>query len=417
MRFHLLLLTLRAEIVVLFNTRKAKENNRDIPGTTTLRGRLDGIYAIARLARTIVLSPKGLEAQRMVLCAELEALDLFLRDISDRYHKELPLGTDELKDVILGDEIAVIRTLVNTVCKLAGTADSPSAVMLHRQAESVCDMMSELATWLVFGLESDAMLMAEYGRMVCSDYISNRFIGDMQRKPEPLLSSDDRNRIFARTEVIRKKVNSLANNVIERNGRTVRYDALGRYLWRIRYDAVCDDPEKSVLFLIQTYTLLLGKLGIPFCYSKVNTKTVSGNVGQDSTRRAAENRIRQVSKIITENCNKYFINGTWKERVAVLLGEMLECECKDLVYERLLSDKYFKFAHQIMGVLINRKIITGGTCEEVVRSMRLFDNVTGKPSIDSRVRYMRRLEDGAEIMEWFNARITELNGGKWEVAS
>lgn len=411
------MLTLRAEIVGPFNTRTAKNNNREISGTFTLRGRLDGIYAIFQLARTVVLSPKGFDAQCMVLCAELEALDVFLHDISDRYHRELPLATDELKDVILGDEITNVRNLVNGVCDIAVTADSPSVAMLRRQAEVTCGTMSALATWLIFGIENNAMLMAEYGRMMRFDYINSRFLGDMQRKPETLLSSDDRDSIVARTETIKKRVNSMADNLISHNGRSMRYDALGRYLWRTRYDAVCDDPERSVLFLIQTYDLYMERLAIPFSYLGVSPKAASGNAGEESTRRAAEKRIREVKKIFTVNCDKFFINGTWKERVAVLLGEMLDCECKNLVYEQLLSAKYFKFTHQIMGVLMDRNIITGCTCEEVARSMRLFDTDTGKPSIDSRVRYMRRQEDGTEIMEWLNARITELNGGKWDVAS
>lgn len=381
-----------------------------------MRGRLDGIYAIAGLARTVVLSPKGFDAQCMVLCAELEALDVFLHDISDRYHSELPLATDELKDVILGDEIANIRNHVNSVCQLAVTADSPSVEMLRRQADATCGTMEDLATWLIFGIENNAMLMAEYARKVRFGYVNSRFLSDMQRRPETLLSSDDRNRIVARTETIRKRVNSMADNVISRNGRSVRCDALGRYLWRTRYDAACDDPEKSVLFLIQTYDLYMERLAIPFSYLGVSPKTAGGNVGEESTRRAAENRIREIKKIFTVNCDKFFINCTWKERVAVLLGEMLDCECKNLVYEQLLSTKYFKFVHQIMGVLMDRKIIVGCTCEEVARTMRLFDTDTGKPSIDSRVRYMRHLNECAEIIDWMNTKITELNGGKWDIA-
>lgn len=69
-----------------------------------------------------------------------------------------------------------------------------------------------------------------------------------------------------------------------------------------------------------------------------------------------------------------------------------------------------------MGVLMDRKIIVGCTCEEVARTMRLFDTDTGKPSIDSRVRYMRHLNECAEIIDWMNTKITELNGGKWDIA-
>lgn len=384
--------------------------------TITLRGRLDGIYAIAGLARTVVLSPKGLDAQCLVLCAELEALDIFLYDVSERYHCELPLATDELKDVILGDEIVNIQSQVSSVCQLAVAADCPSVDMLCQQAEATCSTMANLASWLIFGIENNAMLMAEYAKKVRAEYVGSRFLGDVQRRKEILLSSDDRNKIVARTEAIKKSVNSLADNVISRNGRSVRYDALGRYLWRTRYDAVCDDPEKSVLFLIQTYGLYMERLAIPFSYLGVSPKTSGGNVGEESTRRAAQNRVREIKKIFTVNCDKFFINSTWKERVATLLGEMLDCECKNLVYEQLLSSKYFKFVHQIMGVLMDRKIIIGCTCEEVAKAMRLFDADTGKPSIDSRVRYMRHLNEGAEIIDWMNAKITELNGGKWDIA-
>ena len=377
---------------------------------------MDGIYAIAGLARTVVLSPKGLDAQCLVLCAELEALDIFLHDVSERYHSELPLGSDELKDVILGDEIANIRSHVNSVCQLAMTEDSPSVALLRQQAEATCGTMAGLATWLVFGVENNAMLMAEYAKMVRSEYLNSRFLGDMQRWPETLLSSDDRNKIVSRTESIRKIVNCMADNVISRNGRSVRYDALGKYLWRTRYDAACDDPARSVLFLIQTYDLYMERLAIPFSYLGVSPKTSGGNVGEESTRRAAQNRIREIKKVFTVNCDKFFINCTWKERVAVLLGEMLDCECKSLVYEQLLSSKFFKFVHRIMGVLMDRKIIIGCTCEEVAKAMRLFDTDTGKPSIDSRVRYMRHLNEGAEIIDWFNTKITELNGGKWDIA-
>ena len=373
-----------------------------------MRTRLDDFYSCLFCCLNYIHDKEAFMEMCNVLNKELLCLVETLILIEETYQEELPLESEEPKDVNWSDEKDRMMKYRDSFLRHEFACQSDDAYIkpLIDRLEDAAECMARIDEELF--PEDDCEIYVSYSKREMDNYNLNRWAQENRKLRNDIAIAP----IKRQKELIETKMNeaiaelhSIGTFFFSEDSSYIYYEGLGRHLWQMRHTNNAKYTIDKILGLIKTIEYLCSRIDRKFVFIDRENSPEEETEETQLKRILEETLQSQLPKVLfrlkrcSEFLDKDFSEGFFDE----MLRNLINSEHSAKVCEKMSMGKINKFTLQIAGLLKKLDVFCDCKNQNLAEAIN-FNN----PTMESCVSYIRKqIDDEPEIQQWITDYIAQ----------
>lgn len=378
-----------------------------LPANERLRHRLNNFYTCLKDCLKCYQVKDAFDEVCDAICKEADELLEELSVLEEQYQEELPLDSEEPKNVEWYDERFQLQNYCNEFSSHDYAEECKCIESLKQKLNSIADTMERIEGQLC--PEDDADIYVSYCKRELKDFEKsgwNRPLRDIRNELAKAPSSHRNKQTEKKLKTICESIRDVSEYIISEDLSTIYYEALGRYLWTIRKDSSLGQKVEDVLCLVKTAEFYSGRLTKKFIFLDSEATPEEEMDEKVRQKRILEETIQHSVSVATfrlGKCKDYFARDFSESFVGEMLTNLLKSEHSVAACDKMSKRKIHKFIHQIAGVFKDNDVFLDCSYGDLVDSLAY-----SSPQKESRKDYVRHMiDDVPEIQTWIENYIKE----------
>ena len=366
-----------------------------------MRTRLDDFYSCLFCCLNYIHDKEAFMEMCNVLNKELLCLVETLILIEETYQEELPLESEEPKDVNWSDEKDRMMEYRDSFLrhKFACQSDDAYIKPLIDRLEGAAECMARIDEELF--PEDDCEIYVSYSKREMDNYILNRWAGENRKLRNDIAIAP----IMHQKELIETKMNeaiaelhSIDTFFFSEDSSYIYYEGLGRHLWLMRHTDNAKYTIDKILGLIKTIEFLSSRIDRKFVFMDRENSPEEETEETRLKRNLEETLQSQLPKVLfrLKRCSNFLHKDFSEEFFDEMLRNLIVSEHSAKVCEKMCNRKINKFTLQIAGLLKENDVFGECSYKDLAKAIGFT-----KPTMESCVDYIRKqIDDEPEIQQW-----------------
>lgn len=371
-----------------------------LPANERLRYRLNDFYTCLKDCLKCYQVKEAFDEVCDAICKEADELLEELSGLEEQFQEELPLDSEEPKNVEWYDERFRLQGYCNEFSSHDYAEDCKCIECLIQKLNYIVETMERIEGQLC--PEDDADIYVSYCKRELKDFEKsgwNRTLRDIRNELAQAPSTHRNKQIEKKLKTICDSIRGVSEYIISEDLSTVYYEALGRHLWTIRKDSSLGQKVEEVLCLVKTAEFYSGRLTKKFIFLDSETTPEDELDEKVRQKRILEETIQHSVSVATFRlgmCKDHFAKEFSESFVSEMLTNLLKSEHSVAACDKMSKRKIHKFIHQIAGVFKDNDVFVECSYGDLVNALAY-----SSPRKDSRIDYVRHMiNDFPAIQEW-----------------
>lgn len=373
-----------------------------------MRTRLDDFYSCLFCCLNYIHDKEAFQDMCNVLNKELLRLVETLILIKETYQEELPLESEEPKDVDWSDEKDRMMKYRDSflmhefACQSDDAYIKPLIDHLKGAAECMARIDEELFP------EDDYEIYVSYSMREMNNYKLNRWTKECRKLRNDIAEATfnrQNEHIQNRLDQAIEELHSVGTFFFSEDSSVIYHEGLGRHLWQIRHT---DKPKSSIddiLGLIMTVEYLCSRIGRKFVFIDRENSPEEETEESRLKRNLEETLQSQLPKVLfrLKRCSEFLDKDFSEEFFDEMLRNLIASEHSAKVCEKMCKRKINKFTLQIAGLLKEIDVFVGCSYKDLAKAIDFK-----QPTVESCVDYIRKqIDDELEIQQWITDYVVQ----------
>lgn len=370
-----------------------------------LRVRLDDIYVCLADCLDRLRVQEAFDEVSDALCKEMDALLLYLGELEEQYEEELPLESEEPKDVEWLKESETMTTYRQQFQTHTFAQNKASVVSLMKRLGIACEVMERIDQKLY--PEDDPDIYASYSKRELKDYLLNRWnkaSRELRNQLASAPSTHQKEYFEAKIAIVLEQLHDIPGYFINEDSTVIYYEGLGRHLWQLRHTTDFAHTMDDVLRMIKTAEYYSGRMQRKFIYLDRETSSEEEQNEQVRMERLVQETLQsQLSRAVFRLgfCKAHFAKEFSEGFLGKMFYDLIKSEHSAQVCDKMSMRKINKFTHQVAGVLRAQEVFVDCSYGDLADAMKFTS-----PRKQSRMDYIRHMvDDVPEIQTWLETYI------------
>lgn len=366
-----------------------------------MRTRLDHFYFCLVCCLNYIHDKEAFMEMCNVLNKELLCLVETLILIEETYQEELPLESEEPKDVNWSDEKDRMMKYRDSFLRHEFACQSDDAYIkpLIDRLEGAAECMARIDEELF--PEDDCEIYVSYSKREMDNYNLNGWAKENRK----LRNDIARAPIKRQKELIETKMNeaiaelhSIGTFFFSEDSSYIYYEGLGRHLWQVRHTNNAKYTIDEILGLIKTIEFLSNRICRKFVFTD-REYTPEEETEETRLMHSMEETLQnQLPKVVfrLKSCSEFLDKAFSHEFFDEMLRKLIDSKHSAKVCEKMSNRKFKKFTLQIAGLLKGIDVFCECSYKDLAKAIG-FKQLTMESSVD----YIRKqIDDEPEIQQW-----------------